>query len=84
MSAMDESRLLEELSRMNNELVNQRHEGVRVATELERKDRFLRRVLGLYPDIIYVLELGSGRKEAKRGHGEKKAGLPRKTGPWCL
>ncbi len=58
-----EEALLDELSRINSELVNARRELSRLNAELADKERFLSRVLELSPDIVYVHDLRSRTDE---------------------
>ncbi|HUW71524.1 MAG TPA: sensor domain-containing diguanylate cyclase [bacterium] len=57
---MNEDQLLEEFSRMNNELIDARRELSRVHAALEERERFLAKVLELSPFIVYVYDLERG------------------------
>ncbi len=57
---MNEDQVLEEFSRMNNELVNARRELTRVNAALEERKRFLAKVLELSPYIVCVYDLDRG------------------------
>ncbi|MBN1242016.1 MAG: sensor domain-containing diguanylate cyclase [Spirochaetales bacterium] len=63
MTGSAEEALLEELSRINSELVNARRELSRLNAELAEKERFLARVLELSPDIVYVHDIRSRTDE---------------------
>lgn len=54
-----EEKLLEEFSKINNELINTRRELLRLNAALAEKERFLARVLDLMPFAVYVLNLTS-------------------------
>ena len=58
---MTEERLLEEFSKMNNELINARRETSRVNAVLQEKERFLAKVLDLSPFAVYVYDLEKDR-----------------------
>ncbi len=49
---MNQAELLEELSRINNELVTARRELSRISVELADEKRFAERVIYLSPDIV--------------------------------
>ena len=73
-----EEALLDELSRINSELVNARRELSRLNAELADKERFLARVLELSPDIVYVHDIRSRTDEYRNrafedllGHGDR-------------
>lgn len=57
---METDALFEEFSRMNNELVNARRELERLNMRLKEKEGFLKRILELTPDTVYVLEYPRG------------------------
>lgn len=57
---MNEERLLEEFSKLNNELINTRRELSRLNAELEQKEQFLNKILDLSPFIVYVFDLERG------------------------
>lgn len=57
---MNDERMLEEFSRLNNELVNARRELSRVNAALDQKERFLEKVLDLSPFIVYVYDVDRG------------------------
>lgn len=54
---MNEDQLLEEFSRMNNELVNARRELNRVNAALQERKRFLAKVLELSPYMVCVYDM---------------------------
>jgi diguanylate cyclase (GGDEF)-like protein/PAS domain S-box-containing protein len=60
---MDQSSILEELSRINNELITSKRELARLTIELEEGKRFAERVLALTPDLVYVYDLDRGTME---------------------
>jgi diguanylate cyclase (GGDEF)-like protein/PAS domain S-box-containing protein len=60
---VDQSRLMEELSKINNELVTSRRELSRLSLEIEERKGFAERVIALSPDIVYVYDLIARRVE---------------------
>ena len=60
---MDDSALFDEMSRMNNELINARRQLIRLNEQLDEKTRFLSRILELSPNFIYVYNISEERIE---------------------
>ncbi|HUW40049.1 MAG TPA: diguanylate cyclase [Rectinemataceae bacterium] len=54
---MDQEQLLEELSKINNELITAKRELSRISVELKEEKQFAERVIALSPDIVYVYDL---------------------------
>jgi diguanylate cyclase (GGDEF)-like protein/PAS domain S-box-containing protein len=60
MSEVDES-ILEDYSKMVNELVDARREMSRLNDELKQKEEFLRNILQVAPSIIYAADMSQGK-----------------------
>lgn len=60
---MDDSELFDEMSRMNNELINARRQLIRLNEQLDEKTRFLSRILELSPNFVYVYNIAEERME---------------------
>lgn len=60
---MEDSTLFDEMSRMNNELINARRQLIRLNEQLDEKTRFLSRILQLSPNFVYVYNIHDKRIE---------------------
>jgi diguanylate cyclase (GGDEF)-like protein len=60
---MEDGELLENFTRINNELVNAKRELIRVNHQLDEKERYLTRIMELSPNLIYIRDLLKGRNE---------------------
>ncbi len=66
---VDES-LFDEITRMNNELINARRELTRLNERLDEKTRFLERIIELSPNIIYVYDIAAGQIDFSNDRGK--------------